>query len=153
MKILKFYLIILMASVSPSLYSQTKITGNVINEEGKPFANYTLKAVGASKLDSLHLYSPNGDFSFEGKDCPYHFTITYFGEQVLDTIIGCEELKSHLTFQAKMGKQLEEVVVKAKRPIVKTSLMEDQIKVSGIKIFENDNVAEILQKIPGSIQE
>ena len=93
-----------MAFASPSLYSQTLITGNVTNEDGKPFTNYTLKAVGKSKLDSLHLYSPNGDFSFEGKDCPYHFTITYFGEQVLDTIVGGNDLKSHLTFQARMGK-------------------------------------------------
>ena len=152
MKYIKFFLSILMTSISPNLYSQTMITGNVINEDSKPFTDYTLRAVGVSKQDSLHLYSPNGAFSFEGKDCPYHFTITYFGEQVLDTIVGCDDLKSHLTFQARMGKQLEEVIVKARRPIVKSKLMEDQIQVNGIKIFENDNVAEILQKIPGSVQ-
>ena len=152
MKYFKPVLAILMACAFPSLYAQTKISGNVIDEEGNPFTNYTLKVKGTPKTDSLQIYSPDGNFSFEGKDCPYHFTISFFGEQVLDTIVGCDDLKSHLTFQARMGNKLKEVVVRAKRPIVKTSLMEDHIKVNGFKLFENDNVAEILQKVPGSIQ-
>lgn len=102
MKHLKFFIAIPIAFISLNLYSQTMITGNVIDEDGKPFINYTLKVVGASKLDSLKLYSPNGNFSFEGNDCPYHFTIAYFGEQVLDTIVGCDDVKSHLTFQTKL---------------------------------------------------
>lgn len=138
--------------VSLNLFSQTMITGNVIDEDGKPFINYTLKVVGASKLDSLKLYSPNGDFSFEGNDCPYHFTIVYFGEQVLDTIVGCDDTKSHLTLQTKMEKKLEEVIVRGKRPVVKSKLMEDQIQVKGVTIFENNNILEVLQKVPGFIQ-
>ena len=152
MKHIKLFAAISMATLSLNLYSQTKITGNVIDEDGKPFINYTMKVIGASKKDSLKLYSPDGNFSFEGKDCPYHFSIAYFGEQVLDTIVGCDDAKSHLTFQARMGKQLKEVIVRAKRPIVKSKLMEDQIQINGIKIFENDNMAEILQKVPGTIQ-
>ena len=152
MKYLKFFIAISMAFISLNLYSQTMITGNVIDEDGQPIINYTLKVVGASQLDSLKLFSPNGDFSFEGNDCPYHFTIAYFGEQVLDTIVGCDDVKSHLTFQTKIEKKLEEVIVLGKRPIIKSKLMEDQIQVKGITIFENNNMAEILQKVPGFIQ-
>lgn len=65
--------------VSLNLYAQ-KITGAVTDEEGKPFQNYTLKVVGASKADTLQVYSPDGRFAFEGRDCPYRFMIEYFGE-------------------------------------------------------------------------
>ncbi len=152
-KALKITFAGIVVSSSFKAYSQSMVAGKLIDEEGKPLTNYVLKVFNASKSDSLQIYSSNGFFSFEDrKKCPYRFIVSYFGEQVLDTTVECSKIHKALVLKAKTSTRLKELVIRGKKPIVKHTLMEDQVQVKGISIFENNNVMEILEKIPGLLK-
>lgn len=143
--------VLLAMSVSIEALGQESLRGQVIDEEGESFSGFVLSVVGHSTVDTLRIYSSDGSFILpETTDCPYHFTISYFGERVLDTLIVCGT-PSPVTLHARTSKVLDELVVSGHRTIIHQTLMEDRVAVQGVPIFRDDNALEVLQKVPGLI--
>lgn len=64
MKHLKFFIAIPIAFISLNLYSQTMITGNVIDEDGKPFYKLYIESGGGFKVGLVEIILTKREFFF-----------------------------------------------------------------------------------------
>lgn len=64
MKHLKFFIAIPIAFISLNLYSQTMITGNVIDEDGKPYYKLYIESGGGFKVGLVEIILTKREFFF-----------------------------------------------------------------------------------------
>ena len=152
MKIARIFLLLLIISVNS--YGQYAISGKITDEENMPlpFANITLhQENGAGSVIGV-VSNFDGYFSFEAvQEGSYHLTISVLGfeTKVSDEFL-LEEDRNFDFVLIEDIQQLDEVVVKSKRPVIRQTAEKLVVDIENSTMI-NTTLQDVMRKVPGVI--
>ena len=152
MKIARIFLLLLIISVNS--YGQYAISGKITDEENMPlpFANITLhQENGAGSVIGV-VSNFDGYFSFEAvQEGSYHLTISVLGfeTKVSDEFL-LEEDRNFDFILIEDIQQLDEVVVKSKRPVIRQTAEKLVLDIENSTMI-NTTLQDVMRKVPGVI--
>ena len=131
------------------------LKGKLLDRDTKsPIAGATVTLI--AQKDSLHpktvLSDAKGEFSFTGLAVDkYRLLTSTIGYDVISQVINLQASnKEPLQFNlAKMAKELEGVVVKARKPVVSQKGDTLEFNASELKVNPDANAEDMIKKLPG----
>ena len=152
LKTARIFLLLLIISVNS--YGQYAISGKITDEENTPlpFANITLhQENGAGSVIGV-VSNFDGYFSFEAvQEGSYHLTISVLGfeTKVSDEFL-LEEDRNFDFVLIEDIQQLDEVVVKSKRPVIRQTAEKLVVDIENSTMI-NTTLQDVMRKVPGII--
>lgn len=144
-----FIFVLLVSTVKAQHF---RITGKAINEQGKavPQANILLTNVADSSLAKTEVSTQDGSFTIEDiQPGDYSFFISRKTDIVTGTLhITSDTSLGNMTLHP-AGKELNESVVRAQRPLIEVAADKLVVNVAGSIINTGSTALEILAKSPG----
>ena len=152
MKTAQIFLLLLIISVNS--YGQYAISGKITDEENTPlpFANITLHQENEAESVIGVVSNFDGYFNFEAvQEGSYHLTISVLGfETKVSDEFFLEEDRNFDFVLIEDIQQLDEVVVKSKRPVIRQTAEKLVVDIENSTMI-NTTLQDVMRKVPGVI--